>query len=46
VKFEDTVVVTDEGHEILTATGEWPAEEISVASGNVARPSILEKGAA
>ena len=40
-KSEDTVLVTAEGNELLTATGQWPALEIDVASVTYPRPDIL-----
>jgi Xaa-Pro dipeptidase len=45
VKSEDIVLVTNEGFEILTHTGEWPVEQVRVGGGTVARPAVLEKGA-
>ena len=44
VKSEDTVVIRDDGFEILTATGEWPVEHVEVDAGTVPRPSALRKG--
>ena len=43
VKSEDTIVVTDAGHEIITRTGEWPEDVVEIDVGSVARPSLLER---
>ncbi|HUW84219.1 MAG TPA: M24 family metallopeptidase [Phycisphaerae bacterium] len=40
-KSEDTVLVTAEGNELLTATGEWPSLEIDAESAKYSRPDIL-----
>jgi Xaa-Pro aminopeptidase len=44
VKSEDTVLVTADGCEILTRTDDWPRKLVTVASGAIERPSMLEKG--
>jgi len=43
-KSEDTVLVTDDGFEVLTATGDWPTVEASAVGADVtlARPAVLE----
>jgi len=42
-KSEDTVLVTDDGFEVLTATGEWPTVEVAAVGEDVtlSRPGIL-----
>jgi Xaa-Pro aminopeptidase len=42
-KSEDTVLVTAEGFETLTATGEWPTLEVSAVDSDVtlSRPAVL-----
>ena len=45
VKSEDTVLIHDDGFEILTATGEWPVEDVEINGTTVPRPSVLQKGA-
>lgn len=42
-KVEDTVLLTEAGIEILTATGEWPTIEVRAGSITYARPEILER---
>jgi Xaa-Pro aminopeptidase len=44
VKSEDTILITDDGYEILTRDAEWPHEEVKLAQGSVERPSLLMKG--
>jgi Xaa-Pro aminopeptidase len=39
-KSEDTILVREDGHEIVTATGEWPV----IGHGVEARPDILVRG--
>lgn len=41
-KSEDTLLLTEQGPEILTTMEGWPATEIETASGVIARPAILE----
>jgi Xaa-Pro dipeptidase len=41
VKSEDTVLVGDDGCEVLTRTGGWPETEVAADSGAVARPALL-----
>jgi Xaa-Pro dipeptidase len=45
VKSEDTALVTTDGIEILTHTGDWPHERTEVPAGKVDRPALLAKGA-
>ncbi len=40
-KSEDTILVTGDGAEILTATGHWPTLEIDVGGQTVLRPGLL-----
>jgi Xaa-Pro aminopeptidase len=40
VKSEDTVLVTDAGYEVLTRTGEWPENDVTVDDKSVGRPAI------
>ena len=42
VKSEDTVLVTADGHEVLTRTGVWPEVDVEVTAGAaVPRPALL-----
>lgn len=41
-KSEDTILLTDNGFEIVTTTGEWPMVTVSVSGQQVSRPAILE----
>lgn len=41
VKSEDTILVRDDGHEVLTATGDWPQLEVEAGGRRVERPAIL-----
>jgi Xaa-Pro aminopeptidase len=41
-KSEDTILVHDEGHEVLTAIHDWPALAVTVDGQEIARPAILE----
>lgn len=41
-KSEDTVLVGDEEIEVLTTTGEWPVETVSVEGLELERPAILQ----
>jgi Xaa-Pro aminopeptidase len=43
VKSEDTVLVTDEGIEVLTSTGAWPSRQVEVEAGTLERPALLVK---
>jgi Xaa-Pro aminopeptidase len=45
VKSEDTVLVTEGGHEVLTRPGRWPERKVRLESGSVTRPSILVRDA-
>ena len=44
-KSEDTVLVTDDGFEILTATGEWPTAAFEAVGhdASLARPAVLAR---
>lgn len=42
-KSEDTILVTDAGFEIITATGDWPTVQVAVGGKTVARPDILTR---
>lgn len=46
-KSEDTVLVTRDGFEVLTATGEWPTTEVTVPSDDltISRPEPLSRTA-
>ena len=41
VKSEDTILVTETGHEILTATPGWPEVTVPSLAGDIRRPAIL-----
>ncbi len=43
-KSEDTVLVTDEGFEVLTDSGDWPTDRVESVDGDceLERPTILE----
>lgn len=43
VKSEDTILVHDDGYEVLTDTGDWPQYEVEIAGRIVRRPAILER---
>jgi Xaa-Pro aminopeptidase len=43
VKSEDTILVRDEGYEVLTETGDWPQYQVELGGRAVARPAILER---
>lgn len=43
VKSEDTILTTEAGPEILTATGTWPMLTVTVAGQTLARPGFLER---
>jgi Xaa-Pro aminopeptidase len=45
VKSEDTVLVMEDGVEVLTRTDRWPQRRIDLPAGTVNRPSLLEAGA-
>lgn len=40
-KSEDTILVTEAGVEILTATGSWPTVPVKTDRGVLLRPDIL-----
>jgi Xaa-Pro aminopeptidase len=42
-KSEDTILVGEDGFEVLTATGDWPQYEVEVEGRVVMRPAILER---
>lgn len=42
-KSEDTVLVTADGFEVLTATGRWPTVDVEVGDVTLPRPAILER---
>jgi Xaa-Pro aminopeptidase len=44
VKSEDTVLITEDGPEILTRDPEWPEQRAEVAQGALPRPSLLVRG--
>jgi Xaa-Pro dipeptidase len=44
-KSEDTILTTDAGFEILTATGEWPSVRVDLGGTVIERPDILVRGA-
>lgn len=44
-KSEDTILVTDRGFEILTATGNWPVVQSDAGGKTVERPDILVRQA-
>jgi Xaa-Pro aminopeptidase len=39
-KSEDTILLTDDGPEVLTRTGNWPEVEVELPLGRLLRPSI------
>ncbi len=39
-KSEDTILLTEEGPEVLTRTGDWPEVEVELPLGRLLRPSI------
>jgi antitoxin VapB len=41
-KSEDTILVSDQGFEVITATPDWPVLPITVGAQTIARPAILE----
>jgi len=43
VKSEDTILVVNDGYEVLTDTDDWPYYEIEVAGQAIRRPAILEQ---
>ncbi len=43
VKSEDTILVTDDDHEVITRTGEWPEEEVEIDNRTVVRPAFLKR---
>ena len=40
VKSEDTVLITEDGFEVLTRTGEWPEDQVAVDGNSMARPAL------
>jgi antitoxin VapB len=44
VKSEDTILITEEGCEVLTRDAQWPHEQVELPQGSVDRPSLLVKG--
>ena len=42
-KSEDTVLLTEDGPEVLTRTGDWPELELETSAGVMLRPDILTK---
>ncbi|QLG26340.1 M24 family metallopeptidase [Halorarum halophilum] len=40
-KSEDTALVTDDGVEVLTATGQWPTDTVEVGGLSIERPAIM-----
>jgi Xaa-Pro aminopeptidase len=44
VKSEDTILISDDGFEILTRDPEWPEETVQLPQGGIPRPSLLVKG--
>jgi Xaa-Pro aminopeptidase len=44
VKSEDTILISEDGFEILTRDPEWPEETTQLQAGAVSRPSLLVKG--
>jgi Xaa-Pro aminopeptidase len=41
VKSEDTVLVRDDGIEVLTSTEAWPSRQVEVEAGTLERPALL-----
>jgi Xaa-Pro aminopeptidase len=46
VKSEDTILISDNGFEILTQDPQWPQRPAEIGQGSVPRPSMLLKGEA
>jgi Xaa-Pro aminopeptidase len=40
-KSEDTVLVTDNGYEVLSSTGHWPVLQVALGEATIARPDLL-----
>lgn len=40
-KSEDTVLISDEGFEVLTSTGHWPTLQVKLGDSTLARPDLL-----
>jgi Xaa-Pro dipeptidase len=40
-KSEDTVLITDNGQEVLSSTGHWPTLQVTLDDGTLARPDLL-----
>jgi antitoxin VapB len=43
VKSEDTILVHEDGYEVLTETGDWPQYQVEQGGRIVGRPAILEQ---
>lgn len=43
MKFEDTMIVHEDGCEFITSTGEWPAQPVEFAGRIWQRPAVLER---
>lgn len=43
VKSEDTVLVTDGGPQVLTRTGKWPEDDVTLPMGTITRPALLQR---
>jgi Xaa-Pro aminopeptidase len=41
VKSEDTILVGDNGYEVLTRSGEWPERDVPMGSKAIKRPALL-----
>lgn len=44
-KSEDTIVIGNDGHEVLTRTEAWPELDLEIGGVTVRRPALLERGA-
>lgn len=42
-KSEDTILVTEQGQEILTAMNDWPTIPVHISGQTILRPAILER---
>ncbi|HEU4866353.1 MAG TPA: M24 family metallopeptidase [Actinomycetota bacterium] len=40
-KSEDTVLIADDGYEVLTSTGHWPMLQVTLGEATIARPDLL-----
>jgi antitoxin VapB len=43
VKSEDTILISDHGYEVITATNAWPSYPVTINGTTVNRPAILER---